>query len=128
MKKSLVFICFFVLTLLISKYGYAQNKPSPLVGRWVTKDRTTIEFMPCGSGACGKQVAAEREKDKKANGKTIAQDVIAEKDNSFTGLVFDPDNGKSYKATWVLSDDGKTLMLKVKWGIMSFNEDWRRVR
>ncbi len=128
MKTRLLFFHLLVSTSLSSGPVFSQPKPSPLVGRWHTDDKTTIEFTPCGAGACGRQVAAERDKDKQANGKFLAQDVVLDKNNLFTGLVFDPGNGKSYKATWLLSDDGKTLTLKVKWGLMSFNEDWKRIK
>jgi hypothetical protein len=44
----------------------------------------------------------------------------------FTGglLLIDPSSKKEYNATWVLSNDGKSVQLKVKWGFINFNETW----
>lgn len=80
----------------------AFTQSPPIVGKWQTKDRSILNFVPCGSAYCARYVATNTAKE--GDGQLIARDVVPAKNNTFTGTVIDTDdNNKEYKATWTLS-------------------------
>jgi uncharacterized protein (DUF2147 family) len=117
----------FLFCLMASVNTHAQT--SKIVGKWLTPDKVILEFNSCGNAFCAKQISAEKDSDKKSNGKQIAKDLVISKENSniFNGTVIDPSNEKTYKGIFTISEDGKTLNLKVKWGFINFNEKWTRI-
>lgn len=120
MKQIIVLL--FVLT---STAGLAQTNEK-IVGKYVSKDDgSTVEMYKCAEAFCGKQVATPKADDKKYNGKVIAREVRWTGEQ-WEGTVIDPENGKEYKAIWKLAADERSLTMKVKWGIMSFSDQWIR--
>ncbi len=122
MTTTIKITFFFLLFSSISSFGQSTK----FIGKWQTPDKAVLEFYACGSVVCAKQISAEKEADKKANGMQIAKDLIQDKEkvNVMNGTVIDPSNGKTYKGVFTLSDDGKSVNLKVKWGFINFNEKW----
>jgi uncharacterized protein (DUF2147 family) len=118
---------FSFLLIVISTQIFAQIPQDKFLGKWLTKDKATVEVTKVGNSYSIKQIDAVTEKDKKENGKIIGKDIQRETEIQYKGLVIDPSNGKDYKATWIISDDGKTLTLKVKWGLIKFSEDWKKL-
>lgn len=121
--KQLLFFAIIITAGFTSK---AQTIADKLVGKWVTEDKTVVEFYKCNSSLCIKQLTAGKEKDRKYNGKVIGKNIATVSDTELKGIVIDPDNNKEYNAKWMVSADGKTISLKVKWGLLSFNEKWMK--
>jgi uncharacterized protein (DUF2147 family) len=113
-----------VILIAASMQLFAQTTGDKIIGKWKTKDNTILDVSKVSSSFVIKQVSAEKEKEKKDNGKQIGKDISPSSGNEFKGIVIDPSDNKEYKATWIMADDGKSLKLKVKWGLLSFSETW----
>jgi uncharacterized protein (DUF2147 family) len=118
-----------LITLLISSTAqlFAQKSVENLIGKWQTEDNTILEISKTGSSTIIKQMSTLKEKEKKNNGKIIAKELAYVKGADYKGIVIDVSNNKEYNAVFSLALDGKSLNLKVKWGIMSFNETWKKL-
>jgi uncharacterized protein (DUF2147 family) len=125
MKKFKIW--FAVILMAATTQLCGQKNTENIVGKWKTEDNTIVEFLPNGSTICIKQLVAAKEKDKKDNGKLLGKDLVLASKNQFNGIMIDPSNNKEYKATIILSEDGKSLVLKVKWGFINFNETWKKI-
>jgi uncharacterized protein (DUF2147 family) len=123
MKIPLIFI------LMTSVMSSVIAQSPTLLGQWRTPDKAVIMFYSCDNALCAKQVSAEKDDDKAFNGKDIAKNFVQSKDQltNWIGTIIDPSNNKTYKGVFSLSADGKTLSLRVKWGLLSFNEKWSKV-
>lgn len=121
-KKTL----FIVLATLFTLHAFAQNITSNLIGTWQTEDKTIVEIYKSGNTIGIKQISAVKEKDKKNNGKVIGKNLLAINATECNGILIDPSDNKEYKAVFIVAPDGKTLKLKVKWGLLSFNEKWKK--
>ncbi|SEW43771.1 Uncharacterized conserved protein, DUF2147 family [Chitinophaga sp. YR573] len=106
--------------------SWAQQ--ATLVGRWITPDKDKIEFYIEGQTITGKQISTETEKDKKNNNKIIATGLKATSPMVFEGTIIDPKDDKTYKGRFIMNEAGTAIELKVKWGLLSFNETWKRVK
>ncbi len=113
-----------ILLATSSIQGFCQTGTEKLIGKWKTEDNAVVEFLKVGNTTIVKQLSAEKEKDKKYNGKQISKDILPVSNKEFTGIVTDPANDKEYNGIWVLAPDGKSLLLKVKWGLVNFSEKW----
>jgi uncharacterized protein (DUF2147 family) len=122
------FIKFSVLLLLLGASSgiFAQNSKEKIISQWKTEDKSVLEFHQTSTGFVLKQISAGKEADKKYDTMVIGKDITGSNKN-FSGTVMDSSDKKEYKAKWTLSDDEKTLILNVKWGILSFKETWVRV-
>jgi uncharacterized protein (DUF2147 family) len=118
---------FSFLLIVISTQIFAQIPQDKFLGKWLTKDKATVEVTKVGNSYSIKQIDAVTEKDKKEDGKIIGKDIQRETEIQYKGLVIDPSNGKDYKATWIISSNGKNVELKVKWGFINFNETWSKL-
>jgi uncharacterized protein (DUF2147 family) len=117
-------ILFFLISCLFGSVAFAQTATANIVGKWKTEDNTIVEIYATTNGSYGiKQVSAEKESSKKDNGKTIGKEFVAT-GNELKGIVIDPSDNKEYNGRLIVSADGKSLKLKVKWGFLSFNEKW----
>jgi uncharacterized protein (DUF2147 family) len=120
MKKMLIGFCCSLLVLFVS----AGQATDPLTGRWKTEDNAIVEIVKTTANTyIIRQVDAEKKSDKQYNGKLIGQDFSRTSDG-YTGTLIDPSDNKTYKGKLILSSDGKTIQIKVKWGFISFNEKW----
>lgn len=117
---------FTFLTIALTSHAIAQTTPDRLIGKWITEDKTVVEFLRGVNSYSIKQIAAVKDSDKKFDGKQIGKGLVASGDNDYTGIVIDPSDDKEYKATWTLAADGKSIRLKVKWGFLGFNESWTK--
>jgi uncharacterized protein (DUF2147 family) len=124
MKKIKIMLAFIMLFASTSIFAQASNEK--LVGKWKTEDKVIVEFAKNGTSLTVKQISAEKEKDRKDNGKMIGKDIVFSSGDEFKGTVIDPSNGKEYKGTWIMAADGKSVKLKVKWGLLNFSETWIR--
>jgi uncharacterized protein (DUF2147 family) len=104
--------------------SFAQSTTAKIAGRWKTEDKAVLEvYLTTANNFAIKQISAEKDKDKKDNGKLIGKGITGT-GNEYAGIVIDPSNNKEYKAKWTTSEDGKTMYIKVKWGLINFNEKW----
>jgi hypothetical protein len=115
-----------VLLLIISVQLFAQKNDEKLIGKWQTEDKAIIEILNTNNATVIKQISANKEKDKKYNGKTIRKNIVFVNSTEYNVIMIDPANMKEYKGILYQSKDGKSLKLKVKWGILSFDETWTR--
>ena len=95
-----------------------------ILGKWLTKDNVVMDFIPTGKTISIKQISAKNEKDRKNNGKILGKGIIFSEDGEFKGTMINPENNKEYSSVFIVSGDGKKLLLKVKWGFINFNEEW----
>jgi uncharacterized protein (DUF2147 family) len=114
------------IILLGSTVSFAQQ--NGLAGKWLTPDGAVISFYNENKMFIGRQTSAALEKDKKYNGKIVAKDVAAKDDNIFEGTVIKPETDKEYKGRFTIDATGGVLELKVKWGFMSFKENWKKIK
>ena len=126
MKKSKFYV--FAILLVLATQVSAQTVNDKLLGKWLTKDNAVVEFFISGTTLSFKQISAKKEKDKKDNGKILGKNIANSSGKEFKGIVINPDNNKEYSSVFIVSDDGKKLLLKVKWGFINFNEDWVKVQ
>jgi uncharacterized protein (DUF2147 family) len=104
--------------------SFAQSTTAKIAGRWKTEDNAVVEvYLTTANNYAIKQISAEKEKDKKDNSKMVGKSFTGV-GNEYSGIMIDPSNNKEYKGKLILSDDGKSMKLRVKWGLMSFNETW----
>lgn len=120
-KKAIILT---VLSQLISGLAFAQADADEFVGKWLTKSKSVLEIKKRGNHFTLTQNSAIDEKKKENNGKRLSDEIIRKAPNEFKGILIDPSSKKEYNATWVLSSDGKSVQLKVKWGFINFNETW----
>jgi hypothetical protein len=118
---------FLVLLMIVSAQVFAQKNGEILIGKWQTEDKTIIEIFNTGHIIAIKQVSSTKEKDKKYNGKTLGKNIVFVNNTEYDVIMIDPANRKEYKGVLIYTEDGKSLELKVKWGMLSFNETWKKI-
>ena len=126
MKKNIFYI--FVMFLFLTKQASAQSVNDKILGKWLTKDEVVMEVSANGNALYVKQVSAKNEKNKKDNGKIVGKNITNSSGKEFKGIIIDPDNNKEYSSIFTISADGKKLLLSIKWGFMSFSENWYKVQ
>lgn len=114
--------------LAFSSLTYAQKLPISVIGKWETPDKDVIEFYNDGSAIIARQVNTQTDKDKPYNGKIVAKELKPVSNTVFEGTVIDPKDNKQYNGKFILNNNGEELQLKVKWGFLSFNETWKRLK
>lgn len=124
MAKKLLFVS---MVLGFSIFSYGQSWQTPLIGKWKTKNEAVLEFYKCGQELCARQLSAKREKDKGGVGRNVVKNLKRTDDNAFEGVLYIPSRDAEHKAKWVLSPDQKTLTVKVKWLMLSYQEDWQKL-
>ena len=123
MKKNQFYVLF--MLLMATTQVSAQSVNDKLIlGKWLTKDNVVMDFIPTGKTISIKQISAKNEKDRKNNGKILGKGIIFSEDGEFKGTMINPENNKEYSSVFIVSGDGKKLLLKVKWGFINFNEEW----
>lgn len=120
-------IGFLALLLFFSVQSIAQKNGENLLGKWQTEDNTVIEVFKNGNSFSAKQLNAYKEKERIHNGKIIAKNLYLSAENDYKGIVIDPSNNKEYSALFIVATDKKSLILKVKWGFINFNETWKKL-
>lgn len=116
---------FIIIAAILAFFGITTHAQT-LTGKWITPDKTIIQFYIEGQTVTGKQISTEIDSDKKNNNKIIAKSLRATIPQIFEGTVIDPKNGKAYRGTFTLNKEGTELELKVKWGFINFKEIWKR--
>ncbi len=116
-----------LLLLSIGLPTFAQNNVDAYVGKWITEDNTVVEIVKAGTSVSIKQTKASKPKEKINDGKWIGKNFIEVSTTEMKGIVINPEDGKEYKAILIIASDKKTMKLKVKWGLISFNETWKKL-
>lgn len=124
MKQIKTIMVLLLVTIAANTFGQAATEK--LIGKWKTEDNAIVEFYKASNVLIVKQLSAEKEEDKKYNGKQISKAVVPTSSNEFQSIVIDPSDDKEYKGTWILAADGKSLVLKVKWGLINISEKWSK--
>ena len=106
----------------------ATAQQAAILGKWRTSDNDIIEFYPAGAVFGATQISTELEKDKKYNGKVVARDLKQVNPLEFDGTVIDPADNKVYTGRFIVATDKNSLNLKIKWGFLTHNETWQRVK
>jgi hypothetical protein len=94
------------LTLLfnfILTFSFAQN--SDFHGLWETPTSKYITSIYVGEYGVSSVVNYNT-----INGKTISEEIIKEETNSFTTLLFNPDNNYSVKIKYILKDKNNLIL------------------
>jgi len=118
----------FFIALILTIFGlnsYAQL--STITGKWETPNKDIIEFYNGGQTMIGKQISTQTEDNKKYNNKIVVTDLKSVGVNIFEGTVIDPKTGKTYHGRFIMNESGTQLELKIKWGFLSHNEDWKKI-
>jgi len=115
-----------VLLMTASAQLFAQTNTDKIIGKWQSEEKAVLEvYLTTGNNFAAKQLSAIKQKGKQNNGKIVAKGItVAGKE--YNGIVINPKDNKEYKANWTISDDGKNLKMKVKWGLLSFKETWTK--
>ena len=127
MKKNQFYVLF-VLLMAMTKVSAQSINDKLLLGKWLTKDNVVMEFIATGNNISIKQISAKNEKDRKDNGKILGKGISSSENREFKGIMINPENDKEYSSVFIISDDGKKLLLKVKWGFINFKEDWVKIQ
>lgn len=116
----------FLITGIVSIFFSISTRAqqADLVGKWLTPDEDVIEFYQDGKTLTGKQTRSLNYK--KNSNKIVARDLVPKDSRVFEGTVIDPKDNKTYKARFVINEDGTELELNVTWGLISFSETWQR--
>jgi uncharacterized protein (DUF2147 family) len=137
----------YILFLFIAIQGFAQQET--IFGEWKTIDdetgeaKSTVEIYKKGDKVFGRVIAITdvaqqneicslcegEEKNAPIIGLEIIKD-LEEDDGTYSGgTVFDPENGKKYKAKiWLDEDDSSILHLRGYIAIFYRTQDWVRVK
>jgi uncharacterized protein (DUF2147 family) len=124
--------------------GAAQAAPEAICGRWLTADKQGLVhvYVEADGKLAGRIVGGARpaERDDKNPdaalrsrpllGLKLMQGFVRDGDAWRDGEIYDPDNGKTYKATARLAESGSnTLLLRGYVGLPLFGrtEEWTRV-
>lgn len=94
------------LTLLfnfILTFSFAQNKD--FHGLWETPISKYITSIYVGEEGVSSVVNYDT-----TSGKTISEEIIEEKTNSFTTFLFNPDNNYSVKIKYILKDKNNLIL------------------
>jgi uncharacterized protein (DUF2147 family) len=118
MKKVSLLLVASIVTML--SFGQTTS----IAGKWKTEDNSIVEvILSTAKSYFVTQISAGKEKDKPFNGKVVGKGFTGA-NNEYSGTVIDPSNNKEYGAKLIISADGKSMKLRVKWGLLSFNEKW----
>jgi uncharacterized protein (DUF2147 family) len=122
-----------ISTLIILMFGFfgqlsAQNA-NAIVGVWLVKDQDAkIEIYTQNGKYYGKIVWEKDPKNQEFVGKILLKNLVFEKGFWQKGEVLDPDSGKFYPCELRLVNQNKGLRLKAYWGLLSFSEDWTKIK
>lgn len=94
-----------------------------LIGEWLTPYREVIEFYEDGEILTAKKTSTEKDNCKSI---ILARDIKETSAGIFEGVLIDPKNGKTYKARFILNQFETELEVKIKWGLISFSQSWKR--
>ena len=126
--KNKQFYVLFILLMAITQVSAQSVNDKLLLGKWLTKDNVVMDFIATGNNISIKQISVKNEKDKKDNGKILGKGIEFSEEREFKGTMINPENNKEYSSVFIVSDDGKKLLLKVKWGFINFREDWVKIQ
>lgn len=135
MKRLFMFVA-----LMASFYSVSSALASP-EGIWLRSNQETkIQIAKCGNAYCGTTVwmiASKRDKKDRNNpdpdlqnrsviGIMIFDDMVKDGDNTYTGTLYNPEDGKTYSGTLTVLSDSK-LKLKgcVIWPLCK-SDTWSR--
>ncbi len=105
----------FAAVLMLAGAAYAD----PIEGNWKTKDGDTAAISSCGSAFCIKLMTG------KYAGKSIGQ-MKASGENSYSGSITKPSNGKTYSGSAKLS--GSSLKLSgCVLAVLCESQTWRKL-
>ena len=131
-----------LVVALTAGASYAQQRPSPVLGRWLTEGKDgVIEIFPCADGAlCGRLTwfapgpddvgkppvdahnPAPALRGRPLCGLVILRGFMPSGDRAWgDGSIYDPENGKIYHATMALAADD-TLRLRGYIGVPLLGE------
>ena len=127
MKKKQFYVLF-ILLMAITQVSAQSVNDKLLLGKWLTKDNVVMDFIATGNNISIKQISAKNKKDKKDNGKILGKSIEFSEEREFKGTMINPENNKEYSSVFIVSEDGKKLLLKVKWGFINFKEDWVKIQ
>ncbi len=102
----------------------AQNKEEKFIGKWLSKDKITLEVYKTGNTLSIKQIESPKLKEKKNNGKIVAKGILETPEGEFKGISIDLNDNKEYQSNWILSNDAKKITFKLKWGFIWYSENW----
>ena len=136
--------CAPVLVAALLVASTAQAATDPICGRWLTEDKEGIVhvYLEADRRLAGRLVGGASQNDKDVNypnpalrGRPLIelklmQGFVRDGDRTWKGgEIYDPDDGKTYKATARLSDnDDNQLLLRGYVGVPVFGrtEEWTR--
>ncbi|MDN3671997.1 DUF2147 domain-containing protein [Flavobacterium branchiarum] len=120
---SVIFLTAF-LFFICSAYG--QTNEDKFTGKWLSKDKMIVEVYKAGKGFNIKQLESPKPKEKKNNGKVVAKNILETSKGEYKGTSIDLTDDKEYQSIWIISDEGKSLTFKLKWGFIWHSESWTK--
>lgn len=130
-----------LLALSLSTGTSLADDPS---GTWrMASGKVTVRLTPCGGGFCGTVVALKRPLDKNGNpkrdkenpnpslrdrpviGLTIMANMMPAGDNRWSGTIYNPDDGKSYRSKLKLQSSN---LMKVEGCVSVFCKTMKFIR
>lgn len=118
-----------LLTASLLALSVSNLAAAPITGNWLTyKGKAMVQIAECGSGLCGQivwlkqaldsqglPVRDERNRDAGLRGREILglttfSGLVATGPRSWTGLMYNPDDGRTYRGTLTLADRSRILI------------------
>ena len=125
-----------IMTNVVVKYSLflgclllmAGTGNANVLGKFVRPSTgTTVDFYDCGGNLCGKIVAVTDASRQRTVGQLIVNGAKPSGKEKWTGDLFDPDSGKTYKGSMSLRGGGLKLEGCVM-AILCSDEVWKRVK
>lgn len=127
------------VALLPALLGPASASPDSPVGIWMTEERDSkIRVVSCGKNVCATILWAktagldENNPDPSLRGRSIvgidlSRDMKPDGKGGWAGSIYNPDNGKTYKATMQRKNEGQLEVGGcVLGGLLCGSETWSR--
>jgi len=130
----------FVALLGLPSLAYALAPP-PVEGIWTTKDnKAVVRIYDCGNAVCGTIIKSGNPNlhlpttdinnaDPALRGRPlIGLQIITNlkpKSDHWSGVIYSPEDGRSYNATFVRLD-GSALKVKGCWGFICVTQFWKQ--
>jgi len=119
MRRTVMAIAAAILLAGVATVAKAEDDPT---GRWIMENgKVTVQLSRCGGGLCGRIVGLAKPLDKKGRpkvdkenpnpslrsrpliGLTILSGMQAEGDNTWSGSIYNADDGRTYSSTMHLA-------------------------
>lgn len=121
MKQILISLLFTLSASAIAQTSKVNNT------KWATEEKSVILLTVKNNVCTGTQIEGKTEKYIKNNGKTVLRDFKQINEWEFAGTIINNQSGSEYEGHLIVNPDLQTATLKVKYGFLRINRNWKRV-